>query len=194
MGTPPGFSGPFPSALGAPGTPASSSRPSTGIMKSIYPQKCQIFQPSASRTKSTPYFSQIRMAFKCPSAPTEEHSPGEYQTPFNVGKDISQITGFIQENYTDINLDATMICDRFRISPSYLSHMFKKRTGMRLIDYIHGVRVAKARELLRNTDMTIKAVGTAVGYISNASFSTTFKRYESVTPRQFREAARSDTK
>ena len=112
---------------------------------------------------------------------------------FNVGKDISQITGFIQDNYADINLDATMICDRFRISPSYLSHMFRKRTGVRLIDYIHSVRIAKARELLSNTGLSIKEIGTSVGYVSNASFSTTFRKYESMTPSQYRQALRTRT-
>ena len=113
---------------------------------------------------------------------------------FNVGKDISQITGFIQDNYENINLDATMICDRFRISPSYLSHMFKKRTGVRLLDYIHGIRIERARELLAKSDMPIRDIGTAVGYVSNATFSTTFKKYEAMTPTQYREKARSQTR
>ena len=106
---------------------------------------------------------------------------------FNIGKDISQITEFIIAQASNPNLSATMICDRFRISPSYLSHMFKRRTGIKLVDYIHRTRIDMAKELLESTGMTIADIGLRVGYTSSASFSTTFKRYEALTPREYRD-------
>jgi len=106
---------------------------------------------------------------------------------FNIGKDISQITEFITAQANNPNLSATMICDRFRISPSYLSHMFKRRTGIKLVDYIHRTRIDMAKELLESSPMTIADIGLQVGYTSSASFSTTFKRYEALTPREYRD-------
>ena len=106
---------------------------------------------------------------------------------FNVGKDISQITDYIHTQASNPNLSATMICDRFRISPSYLSHMFKRRTGIKLVDYIHKTRISQAKQLLEATTDTIAEVSRQVGYTSSASFSTTFKRYEAITPREYRD-------
>lgn len=106
---------------------------------------------------------------------------------FNIGKDISQITDYIHAQASNPNLSATMICDRFRISPSYLSHMFKRRTGIKLVDYIHKARISRAKQLLESTSFTIAEISQQVGYSSSASFSTTFKRYESITPREYRD-------
>lgn len=106
---------------------------------------------------------------------------------FNIGKDISQITEFIHAQSDDVNLSATMICDRFRISPSYLSHMFKKRTGVKLVDYIHQVRLARAKSLLESPGLSIAEIASQVGYTSGAAFSTAFKKYEGLTPREYRE-------
>lgn len=106
---------------------------------------------------------------------------------FNVGKDISQITEYIHTQAGNPALCATMICDRFRISPSYLSHMFKRRTGIKLVDYIHKTRIDLAKRLLETTTKTIAEISREVGYISSTSFSTTFKRYESITPREYRD-------
>lgn len=108
---------------------------------------------------------------------------------FNIGKDITQITDFIKRYAGDSNLSATVICDRFRISPSYLSHMFKKRTGVKLVDYIHHVRIANAKALLENSTYTITEISTMVGYRGNSAFATKFKKYESITPREYRERA-----
>lgn len=109
---------------------------------------------------------------------------------FNVGKDISQITDYIHTQASNPNLSATMICDRFRISPSYLSHMFKRRTGIKLVDYIHKARISQAKQLLETTTDTIAGISRQVGYTSSASFSTTFKRYEAITPREYRDRFR----
>lgn len=109
---------------------------------------------------------------------------------FNVGKDISQITDYIHTQASNPNLSATMICDRFRISPSYLSHMFKRRTGIKLVDYIHKARISQAKRLLEATTDTIAEISRQVGYTNSASFSTTFKRYEAITPREYRDRFR----
>lgn len=109
---------------------------------------------------------------------------------FNVGKDISQITDYIHTQASNPNLSATMICDRFRISPSYLSYMFKRRTGIKLVDYIHKARISQAKRLLEATTDTIAEISRQVGYTSSASFSTTFKRYEAITPREYRDRFR----
>lgn len=106
---------------------------------------------------------------------------------FNVGKDITQITEYIHEQAANPNLSATMICDRFRISPSYLSHLFKRRTGIKLVDYIHKTRLQRAKKLLETTSYSISEISCLVGYTNSASFSTTFKRYESMTPREYRD-------
>ena len=106
---------------------------------------------------------------------------------FNVGKDISQITDYIHAQASNPNLNATMICDCFRISPSYLSHMFKRRTGIKLVDYIHKARISQAKQLLETTTATIAEISRQVSYTSSASFSTTFKRYEAITPREYRD-------
>ena len=106
---------------------------------------------------------------------------------FNIGKDISQITDYIHAQASNPNLSATMICDRFRISPSYLSHMFKRRTGIKLVDYIHKARISQAKHLLETTSATITEISRQVGYTSSASFATTFKRYEAITPREYRD-------
>lgn len=106
---------------------------------------------------------------------------------FNIGKDISQITDYIHAQACNPNLSATMICDHFRISPSYLSHMFKRRTGIKLVDYIHKARIRQAKQLLETTSSTIAEISQQVGYSNSASFSTTFKRYESMTPREYRD-------
>lgn len=107
---------------------------------------------------------------------------------FSVGKNISQITDYIRDNYSDPNLNAVMICDRFRISQSYLSHMFKQKTGVKLIDFIHMVRSEKIKELLTTTNLTISAIAEMTGYISNGSMTRSFKRCEGQTPSDYREA------
>ena len=68
--------------------------------------------------------------------------------------------------------------------------MFKRRTGIKLVDYIHKARISQAKQLQETTTDTIAEISRQVGYISSASFSTTFKRYEAITPREYRDRFR----
>lgn len=99
---------------------------------------------------------------------------------------FDRIVEFINENYSDINLNSTMICDKFNITPAYLSRLFRRRTGTSMVDFIHGVRISHLKELLLDSDETIGSLGSKCGYTSLWTMSRAFKKYEGITPSEYR--------
>lgn len=107
-------------------------------------------------------------------------------------RDIDRIQEFINSRYMDSSLSAGLISDEFKINPTSLSRYFKKHTGEGILDYIHIKRIAKAEELLRDSQMTIKEVSEKVGYNSSLTMIRVFKRYRNCTPGQYREQHEKD--
>ena len=62
----------------------------------------------------------------------------------------------------------------------------KKVTSIGVRDNIHIVRIAKAKELLMQ-GMSVQEIAEKVGYVESRALIRTFKRYEGVTPGQYRE-------
>ena len=77
---------------------------------------------------------------------------------------------FIQENYHDPMLSVESIADQFSLSTSYVSRFFKEQVGHSVTDYIHIVRLDRAKELLSNTDSTVSEIAEKVGYNSLHNF------------------------
>ena len=73
------------------------------------------------------------------------------------------------------------------ISPYYLSHIFKERTGMTFIEYLSGVRVGEAKRLCAETDMTINEISEQCGYMNVTYFCKVFKRMTGMTISEFRK-------
>lgn len=107
----------------------------------------------------------------------------------NEGITLSDdIIKFIEENYSDFDLNITMIGRALGLSSSYVSKMFLNQTGTKLLDYINMYRVEKAKELLRNSsELKVERVGELVGFAVNRSFLRTFKKYEGVSPGAYRD-------
>jgi AraC family transcriptional regulator of arabinose operon len=72
------------------------------------------------------------------------------------------------------------------LSPTYLSARFSRMTGQSPIAYLIDLRLRQARELLRSTDLQIKAVASQVGYEDPYFFSRLFRRKVGVSPRAYR--------
>ncbi|HEY4323060.1 MAG TPA: AraC family transcriptional regulator [Mucilaginibacter sp.] len=90
---------------------------------------------------------------------------------------------FIDQNYHEpINLDA--ISGKAFFSSYHFIRLFKKIYGKTPHQYLTGVRIDKAKMLLR-TAMPIQQVCFAIGFDSVGSFSTLFKRITTLTPSQF---------
>ena len=60
---------------------------------------------------------------------------------------VSQIQGYIAEHYAE-KLTLTSIANQFYISPYYLSRLFKKTINLSLIEYINGVRIKAAQNMI----------------------------------------------
>ena len=105
------------------------------------------------------------------------------------------IEQYIRENYADQNLGANTIADAFKISPSYLSRIFRNDLGMGLVEYIHRVRVDAARELLTGTSLNMEEVALRSGFTNRSALFRVFKQLEGITPGAYRVGATgADTK
>ncbi len=98
---------------------------------------------------------------------------------------ITNTIQYVHNNYmNDISLE--MVAQKVYISSKYLSALFKKSVGRNFSDYVHGVRIKKACELLRDTRMMVYDIASTVGYKSEKHFSRLFRAQTGMTPGQFR--------
>lgn len=99
---------------------------------------------------------------------------------------IEKAKTYINENFKkDISLD--LVSREVDISPYYFSKLFKQETGNNFIEYLTEVRLRNARELLKHSQYSIKEICSESGYSDPNYFSRIFKKYEGVTPSEFRE-------
>ena len=97
-----------------------------------------------------------------------------------------RVKAYIEENYQSSELNITQIADYLRLTPGYASLLYKRQAGESMLDSINRVRLAHAKRLLLQTGMGLEELAERVGYYNSSTFLRAFKRYEGVTPGQFR--------
>lgn len=93
-----------------------------------------------------------------------------------------KIMAYINEHYGDSSLSVTSAAEAFSMSSSYFSTYFKKHLDVTFSKYLEGLRIEKACELIRNSDLNIEAIATEVGYTSSLSFRRAFKKVMGMPP------------
>lgn len=97
------------------------------------------------------------------------------------------IENYVAHHYYEETLSVQQIADAFHVSVPFLSRLFKKETNSGLLDYINRYRIDKFKQImLLDPDMTIAAGAQKVGYNSSQTLIRVFKRYEDMTPGQWR--------
>jgi AraC-like DNA-binding protein len=94
---------------------------------------------------------------------------------------------FIHE-HADEELSLTEVGKAVNISANHLSEKFKKVAGINFVDYVARIRVGKACDLLRNSNLRISEIAFAVGFQSLSQFNRVFKKLTRKSPTQFRTA------
>lgn len=99
---------------------------------------------------------------------------------------IADIEAYLQSSYTDPSLCLTKLSERFNISESYLSHLFKTRTGINLSVYLERLRMEEAARRLQHSLCDLSTLYADLGYSNAATFRRAFKKYHGVTPSEMR--------
>lgn len=77
------------------------------------------------------------------------------------------------------------------LSPSYLSFLFKKQTGMTITSYIDDLRITQAKKLLSETSRQVKDISASCGYADQNYFSRIFRKHTGISPVAYRKDSRS---
>lgn len=101
---------------------------------------------------------------------------------------LRRVTDYIEENIgSELGLENLAAVAEF--SEFHFSRMFKLRTGLTPHAYVTERRIARAKELLIHSKMSIKEISVDLGFGDQAHMTTVFKRYTRTTPKKFREQA-----
>ena len=108
------------------------------------------------------------------------------RNPVDNSNLIENAKRVIESNFAgDISLE--QVARHVHLSPSYLSELFKKQTGMSFIDYKTIVRIENAKKLLSDPSATISEVSAKVGYSDPKYFSKLFRKITGKTVYEFRK-------
>lgn len=98
---------------------------------------------------------------------------------------VERVKRHIAEHITE-DLSLEELAERFYLSPSYFSRIFKARARENLIDFIVRKKMERAAELLRQPQYKVYEVSHQVGYKSERYFSKVFKSYAGLSPNAYR--------
>lgn len=102
------------------------------------------------------------------------------------GQIIREAKDYIAENFSSSDFSLNRIAEYIGVSSSYFSSIFKQGTGQTLMEYVTGIRIDKACELLKCTSLRTAEIGEQVGYSDPHYFSTAFKKATGQSPKEFR--------
>jgi two-component system response regulator YesN len=111
-----------------------------------------------------------------------------YVKPINSidysNKIVQATKEYLETHYAD-DISLENVAEQVNISPQYFSKLIKKTTGFNFIDWLSMLRVKKAKELLTNSNFTVKEVCFMVGYKDPNYFSRIFKKRIGITPSEY---------
>ena len=99
---------------------------------------------------------------------------------------VSRIQSLVEEEM-DQGLTVEIIADKINLSRGYTAKIFYQVTGEYLNRYLIQQKIARAKGLLRNSDLKIHEIARQVGYDSAPYFSAAFKNETGMLPREYRD-------
>lgn len=113
------------------------------------------------------------------------HCSAKKETAPSAKQSLVDTVSYINEHFSEpLTLDA--LAEYASLSPWYFTRIFTEQTGMTPHRYLTAVRLNAAKFLLKTTSVPVKEIGFSCGFSSESSFCTTFRKWEHVTPGEYR--------
>ncbi|MBB6734786.1 response regulator transcription factor [Cohnella zeiphila] len=148
---------------------------------------CQV---TAKRSKAGEPLERIgeslKQMVKIGTAKPDAESPSERNAQL-----VEAIKTYIERHYADETMTVNDIAEGLSYTSAHLCMTFKKVTGITINHFANLLRIRKAKALLAETDMKIVEVALKVGYSNENYFSKVFRKYENVSPSEYKSGRAS---
>lgn len=107
---------------------------------------------------------------------------------------MDRIIACIDTHYSEKDFNVSKLAELMNMNMSYLSQYFREQSGIGLLEYINRLRVNCAKKIIqeRKGKLTFQQVAESVGFENLNSFIRVFKKYENITPGEFRKGKKVD--
>ena len=103
-----------------------------------------------------------------------------------AGKRLALQAACYIRDHSEQKFSLSEIANALFVNGNYLARVFKHETGHTLLWYHNAIRCENAKKMLKETELSVADIGSAVGYISPAHFSHQFKKMTGVSPSDWR--------
>lgn len=110
----------------------------------------------------------------------------EAQGPTPSALCAEQAASYLREHYRE-SITAQELGESINFHPVYIARCMQKEFGCAPFDYLMRFRIERAKLLLLQTDLPIARIGEEVGFNHAAYFTSCFAKYESISPRKYRQ-------
>ena len=115
-----------------------------------------------------------------------EHFPYALKLSNNY---VEAARDYILANYVDPSCTPSAVSKFVKLDRTYLYKLFKKETGLSVGEYIIRYRIERASVMLKRSEMSVKNIAIAVGFMDQLYFSKVFKKYMHMSPTTYRKTA-----
>jgi AraC family transcriptional regulator len=103
-------------------------------------------------------------------------------SPAKLQRTITYIQAHLEQE-----LSLTTLAALVHLSPDHFARLFRRATGQTPHQYVLGCRIARAKQLLAETDMPISAICLQVGCTDQSYFTALFRKHVTMTPKAYRD-------
>ena len=108
-------------------------------------------------------------------------------------RECSLVKRYIDDHFKE-NITLDQLAEIAHLNKYYLSHAFQREYGVSPIRYMTGRRIEESRFLLAETDHSLSHIAQVLGFSSLSYFSQCFRRVEGVSPKEYRQRQRSESR
>lgn len=159
-----------------------------------YQSPTRVFLPNPLQTEvSENTFAQMKIyaitlfSLLLTQQPVSSPKPRTFftETQVRIAKEIEQmITTDLHKHYP-----ARQLASKFSISETSMKNYFRGVFGQNISVYLREIRMKKAAELLKNTNLPVSKIAEQVGYMNQSKFASVFKKQMNMSPLEYRRSS-----